>query len=149
MPTSKCRLLRDDCDIRRCFCWLYPVQQQSRQRDYRTEKREPVAVTSVERGVLFQRVAALQRRALVAWNLVHDAAVRIDDSGDAAVGVAQQPTVIFDGAHASHVEVLPRCTALAIPSVVGDVHEKLSAIGGQVADLIGKDRFVADEYARL
>ena len=59
----------------------------------------------------------------------------------------RQPAIIFDGAHAGLIQVLRVGAAVAIPSVVGNVHQELRALIGELADFIGKYRFVADEHA--
>ncbi len=83
----------------------------------------------------------------VAGNALADAAVGIDGRGDAVVGVAQNPAAVFDGPHARHVQVLPGRAGVAVPAVVADVDEHLGAEPRELADLVGKDRFVADEDA--
>src|SRR5271157_612840 len=81
-------------------------QQQPSQRDYRTDKREPIAVVGVERRGLFQSIPTLQRDTLIAWRLGNNAAVGIDDRSHPGVGVAQQPAVVLCRAHSRHVEML-------------------------------------------
>ncbi len=53
--------------------------------------------------------------------------------------------MIFDGTHADHVEVLPCGAGIAVPAVIGDVDEDVGPLLGEMANLIAKDRFVADE----
>jgi hypothetical protein len=83
----------------------------------------------------------------VAGNALADAAVGVDDGGDAVVGVAQDPAAVLDGAHADHVEVLPGGAGVAVPAVVADVDEDFGAELGEVAHLVGEDRLIADEDA--
>ena len=77
-----------------------------------------------------------------------DAAVGIDGCGDAGVGGAKDPAVVFDGAHADHVEVLPGGAGVAVPAVVGDVDEDVARLAvGELADLVAEDGLVADKDA--
>ena len=78
-----------------------------------------------------------------------DSPVGINRRRDAGVGVAQQPAVVFDRAHAGLFQVLGVSPAVSVPAVVGDIHKDLRAVGGQLPDLIGKDRFIADEHPEL
>ena len=54
---------------------------------------------------------------------------------------------VLDGAHAGHVEVLPRSAGVAVPAVVGEVDEDLCTVAGEVADFVAEDGFVTDEGA--
>ena len=101
----------------------------------------------VEGDVVAESVLGGKSVNLVARDALAYPAVRVDGCGDAVVGGAQKPAAIFDGAHASHVEVLPGGAGVAVPAVVADVDQNFSAELGEVADLVGEDRFVADEDA--
>src|SRR6185437_14655763 len=59
----------------------------------------------------------------------------------------KNPAMVFDGAHADHVEVLPGRAGVAVPAVVGDVDENFGSLLGVLANLIGKDGLVADKGA--
>ena len=83
----------------------------------------------------------------MARNALADAAIGIDDGGDAVVGVAQKPAAVFDGAHAGHVQVLPGRAGVAVPAIVADVDEDLGAELREVADFVGEDGLVTDEDA--
>src|SRR5207302_6913614 len=74
-----------------------------------------------------------------------DSAVGIDGRGNSCVGGAENPAVIFDGAHANHVEVLPCGAGVAVPAVIGDVDQDIGALLGEMADFVAEDGFVADE----
>ncbi len=74
-----------------------------------------------------------------------DSAVGRDGCGDSGVGGAENPAVVFDGAHANHVQVLPWGAGVAVPAVVGDVDQNFSAQLGELADLVAEDGLVADE----
>src|SRR6516162_8086007 len=121
------------------------AQRHTGQGDYRTKKREPVAVPSVERGALKRRIRSLQRRALLARGFRHNAPVGVNYGGDPGVGGAQKPAVVFDCAHARHVEMLPRRSGVSEPSVIRDVHKHISPIEGELSNLVGEDGFVTDE----
>ncbi len=45
---------------------------------------------------------------------------------------AQQPTLVLDGAHARHVQVLLGRSRVAEPAIVGDVDEHLGAMIGKL-----------------
>src|SRR5437588_6382823 len=55
--------------------------------------------------------------------------------------------MVLHGPHARHLQVLPGRAGLAIPEIIGDIDEHLSAVGGELAYFTGKDRFIADENA--
>ena len=61
----------------------------------------------------------------------------------------KQPAIVFDRSHARLVQMLRVRAAVAIPAVVGDVHENLRAIVRELTHFIGKYRLVADEDAEL
>ena len=56
--------------------------------------------------------------------------------------------MVLHGPHARHLQVLPGRAGLAIPQIVRDIDEHLGAVGGELAHLAGKDRFITDEDAR-
>jgi hypothetical protein len=99
----------------------------------------------VEGQIAFVTEASLDAGANMTRRGGSNAAIRINGGGDAGVGGAKYPAVIFDGAHADHVEVLPWCTGVAIPAVVGDIDEYLRVIFHELADLVAEDGFVTDE----
>src|SRR5665213_2317306 len=74
-------------------------------------------------------------------------AIGIDDGSDAGVGGAKDPAVVFDGAHADHVEVLPGSAGVAVPAIVGDVDEDVCALQNKETHLVRKGGLVADEGA--
>ncbi len=39
--------------------------------------------------------------------------------------------------------------AVAIPSIIGNIHKDLCAVGGKLPDFIGEDGFVADKNSQL
>jgi hypothetical protein len=43
------------------------------------------------------------------------------------------------------IQVLGIGAAVAVPAIVGNVHEYVSTETGRLADFVGKDRLVADE----
>src|SRR5450755_4028337 len=104
---------------------------------------------SVEGGYVGQGVGRPQDGADFARDGGHDSSVRVDGGGDAGVGVAQQPAFIFDGPHAGLLQVLGVGAAVAVPAVIGNIDEDLRAVGGELADFVGKNGFVADEHAEL
>ena len=89
----------------------------------------------------FEGVANVDRSGL------GDASERVYDRGDAAVGGAENPAAVFDGAHPHHPEMLESGAGVAKPSVVRNVDEDIGAGFGEEADLIGEDGFVADKGA--
>src|ERR1700757_2024263 len=95
---------------------------------------EEVAVSGVEGDVVFVTEVDADAGALVAWCSGGDSAVGVDGRGDSGVRGAQNPPMIFDGAHADHVEVLPGCAGVAVPAIVGDVDEDVCAENWILAD---------------
>src|SRR5437588_12230648 len=81
----------------------------------------------------------------MSWCGGGDSAVGIDRRGDSCVGGAKDPAVIFDGAHANHVQVLPGGAGVPVPAVIGDVDQDVRSPLGELADLVAEDGFVADE----
>ena len=77
-----------------------------------------VAILGVEGEVFLKAVAGDERGEFVARDGLGDAALGVDGGGDAVVGVEENPAVIFNGAHAGHVEVLPGGAGVAVPGVV-------------------------------
>ena len=63
------------------------------------------------------------------------------------IGVAQQPAGIFHGTHARLLQVLSIGAAVPVPAVIGNVDENLRAVFGELPDVIGEYRFVADKDA--
>ena len=104
-------------------------------------------MSGVEGEVVLVAEVDADAGALVARCGGGDSAVGIDGGGDSGVGGAKDPAVIFDGAHADHVEVLPCGAGVAVPAVVGDVDEDVGALLGELADLVAEDGLVADEDA--
>ena len=130
-----------------CLISIFSDQSDNANRKQHTQPREDVAVLGIEGDIVAEAIFGGKRVDLVARNALAHAAIRIDDGSDAVVGIAQQPAAVFDGAHAGYVEVLPGGAGVAVPSVVADVDENFGAELGEVANLIGKDSFVADEDA--
>ncbi len=106
---------------------------------------EEIAVRGVEGEVVLVGEADADAGADVARCGGGDATVGIDGCGDSGVGGTQNPAVIFDGAHADHVEVLPGGAGVAVPAVVGDVDQDFGSLLGELADLVAEDGLVADE----
>jgi len=125
------------------------IEQKSRYRNYRTQVSEPITVTGVERGYVGDGVWGIESGPDLARDAGNNSPVRIDGGGHSGVGVAQQPAVIFDSAHAGLFQVLGVGPAVTIPTIIRDVHENFGAIGGQLPDFVGKDRLIADEDAEL
>ncbi len=73
--------------------------------------------------------------------------IRIDRRRHPVVRIAQQPPPVLNRSHPRHVQVLPRSTGVAIPGVIADVDQHLSAILRELPHLIRKNRLVADEDA--
>ena len=88
---------------------------------------EEIAVAGVEGEVVLVAEVDADAGSLVARGGGGDSAVGIDGGGDSGVGGAKDPAVIFDGAHANHVEVLPGGAGVAVPAVVGDVDQDIGA----------------------
>src|SRR5579862_2244347 len=103
----------------------------------------------VERGYRSERVGCDQSRLLLTRNASDDSSPGIDGGRDPGVGGAEQPAVVFDGAHAGLVQVLRVGATVAVPSVIGNVDEDLRALIGELADFVGEDGFVTDENAEL
>src|ERR1035437_5420831 len=99
----------------------------------------------VEGDVIAESILSRQGVRLVAWNALAHATVGVDSCRDAVVGVAKNPAAILNGAHARHVQVLPGSAGVSVPGVVADVDQHLGAEAGELADLVGKDRFITDE----
>src|SRR5262249_62410709 len=76
-----------------------------------------------------------------------DGFVRVNRSGQAAIGIADEPAAIFNGPHTRNAQMLFRSGGAAKPAVVGDIDEQLRAVSGEVADLVRVDRLVNDGYA--
>ena len=113
--------------------------------DESTGVGEEIAVRGVEGEVVLVAEADPDAGADVARSGGDDSTVGCDGGGDSGVGGAEDPAVIFDGAHADHVEVLPRGAGVAVPAVVGDVNEDFGTLFGEFANLVAKDGLVADE----
>src|SRR5438105_11945711 len=96
-----------------------------------------------------ERVSPFHPAADVARRFVHQPSIRVNGSRNAAVGGAQHPPVVLDGAHTGHIQVLARSSAFAVPTVIGDVHQHFGSALREETDLLGKDRFVTDEYSHL
>ena len=115
--------------------------------DQRAGVGEEIAVAGVEGKVVLVGEVDADAGSLVARCCGRDSAVGIDGRCDSGVGGAKDPAVIFDGAHAHHVQVLPGSAGVAVPSVVGDVDEDVGPCLSEVADLVAEDGLVADEGA--
>ena len=73
-----------------------------------------------------------------------DAAMGVDDTGDAGVGAAHDPTSGFDGAEAGIVAVLAVAGGIAPPAVVRDDGDKVGAIPAEVSQKFAVDAFITD-----
>src|SRR4029077_19898514 len=122
--------------------WCEAHEQRSN-RNYRTGVGEPVAMTRVERRIGSKGIGCDEGSALLARNSCDDSSPGIDGGCDTGVGRAQKPTVIFDSAPARLVEMLRVGTAVAVPTIIGNVHEDLRTLIGKLAHFIGKNRFIA------
>ena len=108
---------------------------------------EEIAVCGVEGEIVLVAEVDADAGSHVARSGGGDPAVGIDGCSDSGVGGTKNPAVIFDGAHADHVEVLPGGAGVAVPAVVGDVDQDIGALLGELADLVAEDGLVADEDA--
>src|ERR1700678_4474334 len=108
---------------------------------------EEIAVAGVEGEVVLVGEVNADAGALVARRSSGDSAVGIDGGGDAGIGGAKDPAMIFDSAHTNHVEVLPGSAGVAVPSVVGDVDEGFGSVLGELTDFVAEDGLVTDECA--
>src|ERR1035438_4862906 len=127
--------------------WAQQRQRNRRNHHSAAEVRKHIAVPRIESEVRLVSVASHQRSQRMPRSRQGHAAPRIDGGGDAIVGVPQYPSVIFDGSHARHIEVLPRSAGVAVPAVVGDVDQYLRPVLRKEAYLVGEDRLIADEEA--
>ena len=75
-------------------------------------------------------------------------AVLVDDGGDAGVGGPYQRGARFYGPEGGHGKMLPRRGRTAEPGVVGDVDQHAAAVVDLAAGQVGKDGFIADQYAQ-
>ena len=99
-------------------CSAGETEEEKERGEKGAEPSEPVAKAGVEGEVVFEAKEDLHRGAEVARDGLSDAALGIDDSGDAGVGGTEDPAMIFYGTHADHVEVFPRGAGVAVPAVV-------------------------------
>src|SRR5579864_8367746 len=106
-------------------------------------------MTSVESSDGSEGIGRDQCRSLFAWDAGGGASPGIDGGGDSGVGGAENPAIVFDGTHASLIEVLRISATIAIPAIVGDIHENLRSVIGELANFVGEDGFIADENAEL
>ena len=113
--------------------------------DYGTEPGEQVSVTRIKSFSRYVIESRKQRSLNMARRALHNPPVRIDDGRYAAIGIDQQPTIIFYGSHPAHIQVLPGRAGIAIPAVVGDVNQNVRAQVDELTYFIGKDRFIADK----
>ena len=111
------------------------------------EVGEEVAVGGVEGDVALVAEGDVEAGAAMARSGHGDVAAWVDGGGDAGVGGAQDPAMVFDGAHAHHIQVLPGCAGVSIPAVVGNIDENVRAQIFELTNLISEDGFVADEGA--
>ena len=101
----------------------------------------------VEGDIAAESILGGKRVDLVPGDALAHPSVGIDGRGHAVVGIAQQPAPVLDGPHARHVQVLPGGAGVAVPPVIGDVHQDLGPVGGKVAHFIREHRLVADKHA--
>src|SRR6516164_4634917 len=106
---------------------------------------KPVVEASVEGGVRAEIIGQVGGVADIAAEDAGDIAVRIDGCSYAAVGVADDPSAVFDGADTDHAEVLFGGFGLPEPAVVRDVDQQFSAPRNKGAHFHGVNCFVADE----
>jgi hypothetical protein len=78
-------------------------------------------VCRIEGHIVAETIRGRQRIGLVARDRLADAAIWINRSGGAVVGVTQNPAAIFDRAHPRHIQMLPGSAGVAVPAVVTDV----------------------------
>src|SRR5580698_10346676 len=81
----------------------------------------------------------------MARNALTHSAVWINRGSDPIIGVAQNPAAVLDSPHPGHIQVLPGRAGIAVPAIVADIHQHFSAIARKLANLVAKDRFIADE----
>ena len=67
-----------------------------------------------------------------------DAAVGIDETREAVVGIAEQPAPVFDRSHARHHQVLRRSRRAAEPSIIRNIDQQFGAVWREPAHLSGK-----------
>src|SRR6185369_9874055 len=102
-------------------------------------------MSRVEGHITTESIGRRESVNLMARDALPHATKRIDDRGDAIVGVAQNPAPVLDGPHARHIQVLPGRAGISIPAIVADVDEHLGAKLSEMANLVGEDCLVADE----
>src|ERR1700735_5241817 len=108
---------------------------------------EEIAVRGVEGEVALVGEVDADTGALVGRRGGSDSSVGVDGSGNASVGGAQNPAMVFDGSHTNHVEMLPGSAGVTVPAVVRDVDENVGSLLCEVTDLVAEDGLVADEHA--
>ena len=106
-------------------------------------------MTGVESSCAGERVRSPQNGARLTGRAGHDSPAGVDRGSYAGIGIKQQPAIVFDGAHAGLLEMLCVGSAVAIPAVVGNVHQRLRPIVGKLSDLVWEDGFVTDERTEL
>src|SRR3954470_6063874 len=104
-------------------------------------------MTGIKRSVTLDAEGDIDERPLVTWRGVEHASEGIDHAGNAGIGRAQQPTMVFDRPHAGLFQMLPRGGGVAEPAVVRNVYEHLRAVRREIAYLAGEHRLVTDEGA--
>src|SRR5579864_3295240 len=105
-------------------------------------------MAGIESGCRSERVGRNQDGLLLPGNSRCDSSPWIDRGGHTGIGGAQQPSVIFYGSHARLAQVLRISSAVAVPAVVGNIHQHLGALLRELPHLIGENGFVADERSQ-
>src|SRR5215469_3653337 len=104
-------------------------------------------MASVERGYVGEGIGSAQSASDLTLQAGYDASVGVHRCGHTRVGGKQKPAIVLDGAHARLIQMLGIGAAIAIPTVVRNIHEDLGPIAGELPNFVGKDRFVTDKHA--
>src|ERR1700733_11387650 len=105
-------------------------------------------MSSVKRGYGGERIWRDQRCANLPRNLRRQPAPRVNRCRDPGIRGAQNPAIIFDCPHPRLVQVLRVCAAIAVPAIVRNIYKNLSAIVGELAHIVGEDRFITDKNSQ-
>ena len=103
-----------------------------------------VRVPGIECRSLFASDFSRNDTGLVQGQLLFDAAIRVNDGGDAGVGAAADCAVVFQGPETDIHQVLPRSRGVAEPGVVGQVDQNIGAGGKKAGSKGRKNPFKAD-----
>ncbi len=123
-----------DWTLRHCIRASLKRERTKREGGDQARPREPVAVAGVERRFPDVGIVHGSGGFLVGRQGFGDVAGGVDHGGDAVVGGAENPAAIFGGAHADQQQVLLARGAVAEVAVIREVHQKLGAVAGELAD---------------